>query len=287
MADGIESFQLTSLDYAAFAAFFVVLSLIGYFAGRKERTSPSEYFLAGRKLPWYVVGGSFIASNISSEHFIGMIGAALIYGQCVAMSCWGNVFSFSFLIWLFIPFLLASKVFTIPEFLERRFNPTLRQLFAFVTVLSNVVAFLAAVLYAGAVALNKLFGWDLWTAIVLLGVAAGIWAIYGGLSSVAWTDLFTVVVMILGGVLVTLLGLKMLAGDSGSPIDGFWVMIERNRADEGPWKEAVEATAQKIVHADQYDRLSVFQPITHYLQPWTNFLFGVFSVSIWYNVLNQ
>ncbi|MGI6417243.1 MAG: SLC5 family protein [Thermoguttaceae bacterium] len=285
--NGLHQFDLAFWDYLAFGSFFVVLSAIGYWAGRRERTSPDEYFLAGRRLPWYVVGGSFIASNISSEHFIGMIGAAFIYGQCVAMSCWGNVSSFSFLIWLFIPFLLASKVFTIPEFLERRFNGTLRQFFAFVTVLSNVVAFLAAVLYGGGLALNKLFGWDLWFAIVLLGIVAGTWAIYGGLSSVAWTDLFTVIVMILGGVLVTVLGLRMLAGDGGSPVDGFLVMIERNQATTGVWREAVEQTAPNIVRADQYNRLSVIQPITHRLQPWTNLLFGVFSVSIWYNVLNQ
>ena len=285
--NGLNQFELTYWDYLAFGAFFAVLSAIGYWAGRRERTSHEGYFLAGRKLPWYVVGGSFIASNISSEHFIGMIGAAFIYGQCVAMSCWGNVLSFSFLIWLFIPFLLASKVFTIPEFLERRFNSTLRQFFAFVTVLSNVVAFLAAVLYGGGLALNKLFGWDLWFAIILLGVVAGTWAIYGGLSSVAWTDLFTVIVMILGGVLVTILGLQMLAGDSASPVEGFRVMIEHNRANGGIWREAVERTAPSIVHADHYNRLSVIQPITHRLQPWTNLVFGVFSVSIWYNVLNQ
>ena len=125
------------------AAFFVVLSLVGYFAGRKERGSADDYFLAGRNLPWYVVGGSFIASNISTEHFIAMIGAAFVYGICVADSEWMNVFSFSLIIWLFIPFLMASKVFTMPEYLERRFNGTLRQFFAFVTVLGNVVAFLA------------------------------------------------------------------------------------------------------------------------------------------------
>ncbi len=283
----LNQFELTFWDYLAFGGFFVVLSAIGYLAGRRERTSPDEYFLAGRKLPWYVVGGSFIASNISSEHFIGMIGAAFIYGQCVSMSCWGNVMSFSFLIWLFIPFLLTSRVFTIPEFLQRRFNGTLRQFFAFVTVLSNVVAFLAAVLYGGGLALNKLFGWDLWFAIILLGVVAGTWAIYGGLSSVAWTDLFTVVVMIVGGVLVTVLGLQALAGESGSLVDGFQVMIQRNRASEGVWRQAVEHTAQNIAHVDQYNRLSVVQPVTHRLQPWTNLIFGVFSVSIWYNVMNQ
>ena len=83
-----SSMSLGLWDYVAFGSFFVVLSIIGYMAGRKERGSSQEYFLAGRKLPWYVVGCSFIASNISSEHFIGMIGASFIYGICICMFSW-------------------------------------------------------------------------------------------------------------------------------------------------------------------------------------------------------
>lgn len=274
-------------DFFAFGAFFAVLSVIGYMAGRKERTGLSEYFLAGRKLPWYVVGSSFIASNISSEHFIGMIGAAYIYGLCVSMSCWGNINSFSFLIWFFIPFLLASKVFTTPEFLEKRYNTALREIFAVVTVISNIVAFLAAVLYGGGLALQTLFGWPLWFAIITLGVVAGTWAIYGGLSSVAWTDFFTVIVMMTGGFIVVVLGFKMLAGDSGTIIDGFKIMLERNQAKTGIWAEAVSRTSQRLAHIDNYNRMAVIQPATHQVTPWPSLIFGVFSVSIWYNVLNQ
>ena len=283
----MSSLPLGIWDYCAFGAFFVILSLIGYVAGRKERSGLNEYFLAGRKLPWYVVGCSFIASNISSEHFIGMIGAAFIYGTCVCMFSWANIGSFSFLIWFFIPFLLASKVFTIPEFLERRFNSTLRQIFAMVTVISNIVAFLAAVLYGGGLALQMLFGWPLWPSIILLGVVAGAWAIYGGLSSVAWTDFFTVIIMMVGGVIVAILSVKMLAADSGSFIDGFRVMLERNQAHTGTWAEAVAQTSRQIAHTDEYNRLSVFQPIAHELVPWPHWIFGIFSVSIWYNVMNQ
>ena len=274
-------------DFLTFGAFFAVLSLIGYMSGRNERSGLEEYFLAGRKLPWYVVGSSFIASNISSEHFIGMIGAAFIYGACVSMSCWGNIFSFSFLIWFFIPFLLASRVFTTPEFLERRFNTALREIFAVVTVISNIVAFLAAVLYGGALVLQTLFGWPFWTAIIALGIVAGTWAIYGGLSSVAWTDFFTVIVMMAGGVIVVIFGLDMLAGDTGSIVDGFKIMIDRNLAEEGIWAEAVSQTSQKLAHTDSYNRMAVIQPATHQVTPWPSLIFGVFSVSIWYNVLNQ
>jgi len=283
----ISGFSLEFLDYLAFGAYFVVLCFIGFWVGRKEKTSSDEYFLAGHTLPWYVVGGSFVASNISTEHFIGMIGAAFVYGICVAMSEWGNIFSFSLLIWFFIPFLLAAKVFTTPEFLEKRFNPTIRQFFAIVTVITNVVAFLAAVLYGGGLALHKLFGWNLWFAIITLGVVAGSWAIYGGLKSVAWTDFFTVIIMIGGGIMVTVLGLYMLSGESHSLVEGFRVMLERNSANDGVWRQVVERNAQNIVHLGNYNRLSVIQPITHAVTPWPSLIFSIFSVSIWYNVINQ
>jgi SSS family solute:Na+ symporter len=307
---GSASFALHFWDYFAFLAFFLVLSIVGYWAGRKERTGATEYFLAGKRLPWYVVGGSFIASNISTEHFIGMIGVAVVYGICVAMSEWGNVLSFTLLIWFFIPFLLASQVFTTPEFLEKRFSPVLRQFFALVTIISNVVAFLAAVLYGGALAIQKLFESELtrlthllpggaslaaadaqqlqlWISIVVLGIFAGFWAIYGGLSSVAWTDLFTVIVMVAGGITVTLLGLDALAGEDGTLVDGVSIMIERNRAADGPWREAVESNLANLAKTDSYNRLSVIQPVSHPTHPWPALIFSVFSVSIWYNVLNQ
>jgi SSS family solute:Na+ symporter len=284
---GETRFPLELTDYAAFAGFFAVLSAIGYLAGRKERSSAQEYFLAGKKLPWYVIGGSFIASNISTEHFIGMVGAAVVYGICVALSEWLNVFTFSLLIWIFIPFLLASRVFTIPEFLERRFSPGLRLMFAIVTIVSNVVAFLAAVLYGGALALEELFGWDFWPALIGLGFVAGIWAIYGGLSSVAWTDLFTVVVMVLGGICVTVFGLEKLAGDDGTLADGLATMLRRNQASEGLWQQAVSQNAQDLAAADTYNRLSVVQPASHPTHPWVSLVLTILSVSIWYNVLNQ
>jgi len=284
---GFESFSLGFLDYAAFVGYFAILSLIGYIAGRREKSRSDEFFLAGRSLPWYVVGCSFIASNISSEHFIGMIGAAFIFGIAPAMFEWGNVLTFSILIWFFIPFLVASRVFTTPEFMERRFNLVLRQFFAVITVITNVVAFLAAVLYGGGLALQALFGWNLWLAIGLVAVAAGIWVIYGGLVSAAWADVFTVIIMISGGLMVTLLGLYGLSGDSHSLIDGFQVMIERNQGRDGLAAEFIARGAPYIAHTEHYNRLSVIQPTTHVLTPWTGLLTIIFSVSIWYNVINQ
>ncbi|MDE0810581.1 MAG: sodium/solute symporter [Alphaproteobacteria bacterium] len=282
-----SSFGLHLWDYIAIALFFIILSVVGYLAGRGERASSEEYFLAGKKLPWYVVGGSFIASNISSDQFIGMVGAAMVYGVCVSLYEWANVATFAILIWFFVPFLLGSKVFTTPEYLEKRFSPTVRTVFAVVTIISNVVAFLAAVLYGGALALHELFGWDLWPSIIGLGIVAGVWAVYGGLSSVAWTDLFTVAVMLVGGIVVTVLGLQALAPEGGGVVDGFQVMLERNEATSGKWAEAVQSNTQELAGTDTYNRLSVIQPATHPLTPAVSMITFVLSVSLWYNVLNQ
>ena len=281
------SFGLHRWDFIAIALFFIVLSAVGYLAGRGERSSSEEYFLAGKKLPWYVVGGSFIASNISSDQFIGMVGAAMVYGVCVSLYEWANVATYAILFWFFVPFLLASKVFTTPEYLEKRFSPGVRTVFAVVTIISNVVAFLAAVLYGGALALHELFGWDLWPSIIGLGIVAGIWAIYGGLSSVAWTDLFTVAVMVVGGIVVALLGLQALAPEGGGIVDGFKVMLDRNEAIGGQWAEAVQSNTRELKGGEPYNRLSVIQPATHPLTPAISMFTFLLSVSLWYNVLNQ
>lgn len=310
---GSEQFSFVFWDYFAIIAYFVMFSLIGLWAGRKHHAESGEYFLAGRTLPWYVVGGSFIASNISSEHFIGMVGAAFIYGICVSWTEWGNIIPFTMLIFFFIPFLLSSGIFTTPEFLEKRFHPFLRQSFAVVTIISNIVAFLAAVLYGGGLAIQKLFDvelgrltapiashfhaaselagvlpdWNLWFGILVLGVVAGAWTIYGGLSSVAWMDFFALIIMIAGGMMVTVLGLYALSPDGRSLIDGWRVMIERNQAETGLWADFVQRHAQAIAHTDDYNRLSIIQPASHVANPWPALVLDTFSVGIWYSVINQ
>ena len=285
--ENIEAFNLTTVDIIVFAAYFVMLLVVGYWAGRKETKNAEDYFLAGRRLPWYVVGGSFIASNISSEQLIGMVGAAYVYGICVSLSEWRNVWTFSIMVWFFVPFLIASKAFTIPEFLERRFNNTIRQFFAIITIVTNVFAFMAAVMYGGGLGLNQLFGWNLTFAIIALAVVAGSLAIYGGLSSVAWTDFFTIIIIFVGGILLTILGLIYVSADHQSIVEGFKTMIETNQAKTGAWKEAVDKLTMQLAGKEHYNRLSVFQPISHRTHPWPFILFGFLSVSIWYNVINQ
>lgn len=288
MSDSVD-FQLAFWDYAVFIFYVILISFIGFYSGRKKKKNSSDYFLAGNSLPWYVIGSSFTAANISVEHFIGVVGAAFIYGICIAMSEWANVLSFTLLIWIFIPFLMASKVFSIPEFLEKRYSSSIRQIFAIVTLATNILAFLAAVLYGGGIILQKMFGIDLLYAILLISAISGVWTIYGGLKSLAWMDLLTIIVMVVGGFSVTILGLYYLSGDSSSILEGFKIMLERNRAETGVWREVMQNNIPNIMDTSltSYNRLSVIQPISHKVTPWPNLILGVFTISIWYNCLNQ
>jgi len=277
--------QLNALDYLAILLFFAGLSIVGYLAGRGEKASSRDYFLAGNRLPWYVVGGSLVASVLSTEHLIGMVGWAVLYGVSIGMWTWALVTDLTLLVFLWLPFLLASRITTIPQFLEMRFDGRVRLTFALVTIILNVFNFMAAVLYAGGLALQQLFGWDIAVAIVALGLVSGIWAIYGGLSSVAWTDFFTVAVIALGGTAVVIFGLYAL--DGSSLMDGFRVMLDRNGATEGPWHEATLRHQAEFTEAENYNRLSVFQPNDHLASPTLGLFLSSLSVGIWYNVMNQ
>lgn len=286
----LAGLTLHPADLLTFSLYLLSISLIGWWAGRRSPNTvetSSGYFLAGRTLPWYVVGSSYIAANISSEHFIGMIGAAMIYGICVATPEWSCIIAFTFLIWVFIPFLLYARVYTAPEYMEKRFNSGMRLFFASVTVIANVVAFLAPVIYGGGLALNSLLGWDLAFCIALIGITSGVWAIWGGLRSVAWMDLLTIVIMILGGLTVTYLGLIALGNGEGL-VAGFHEMVTRNQAQSGIWKEAVDRLTPSIVPGHtSYNRLSVLQPLEHETTPWPHWVLSFFYIGLWYLAINQ
>lgn len=284
-----KTFVLHPLDLAAFVGYLVLLAFVGWWFGRKKTTS-QDYFLAGRSLPWYVVGASYIASNISIEHFVGMVGAAVLYGICVATPEWSTVIAFSFMIWFFIPFLLTSKVYTAPEFLERRFNTRMRVFFAAITILANIFLFMGPVIYGGSLILVKLAGMSKVSAAIVIGLAAGIWAIWGGLKAVAFMDVVTIIFKIGGGLIVTILGLLYLGKGQGL-VHGFQVMLDANFARDG-W--AAEWVARNVPHLLQgaspgaeYHRMSVIQPINQTTNPWTHWIFSFFYIGLWYTVINQ
>ena len=226
------------LDYIEFFVFLAALCLVGFLSGRGERGSSTDYFLAGRRLPWYAVGGSYVAANVSTEHFIGLVGASYIMGMPTALAQWQTTLAEVIIVFLFVPFLIRARVVTVPQYLARRFGPGVRLAFALLTIFANITIFMAAVMYAGGLALSGFFGWPLLWCIIGTGIFAGGWAVYGGLNTVAWTGVLTAIVKIGGVTLLTILALKAMT-PSGGIIDGFTYVIQKNIGDSGIWKQAL------------------------------------------------
>jgi len=244
------------LDAGLFALYLVFNIALGIWVARRKTAGTRGYFLAGEGLPWYTVGASIIAANISTEHFIGMIGIAYAVGFVVAQWEWGNWFTFSALIWVFLPYYLRGGLYTMPEFLERRFNSTCRYLYAVCSLVLWIIAQMAVVMLAGGKAMKGMFGVDETLTIVCLAALVGAYTIYGGLISVAWTDFLQFLVMMLGGLVVTVVGLHKVGGLG----------------------ELMQAAPEKF---------KIIYPITDKEFPW----FGVWtlflSIGIWYNCTNQ
>lgn len=283
---GTVTLSMLPLDYVEFFIFLAALCVVGLVSGRGERASSDDYFLAGRRLPWYAVGGSYIAANVSTEHFIGLVGASTIMGVAPALTQWETSLVEIVIVFLFVPFLIRAKITTVPEYLAKRFGRGVRQAFAVLTIFANITIFMAAVMYAGGLALSGFFGWPLLACIIGTGLFAGGWAVYGGLNTVAWTGVVTAVVKIGGVGLLTVLALKAMS-PTGGVIDGFVNVIHLNIAQTGIWHRALEASGGNLTHYGAYNRLSVFQPPDHPLVPWTGTFFAVLAVGVWYGVMNQ
>lgn len=282
--------DLSNLDILTFLVYLAILCLIGVIASRRKKKEADYYFLAGRSLPWYAVGCSYIAANISTEHFIGLVGAAFIYGMCVATGEWSSIIAFTFLIWLYIPFLMTSRVYTAPEFLEKRFNRRMRIYFAGVTLLVNVFGFLGPILYGGALVLYALFGLHINLAILIIAVSASFWAIFGGLKAIAAIDVFSICIMVVGGLSVTFLGLSHL-GEGAGILAGIDRMLTANQGIPEYADNFIREMVPHILKGDStgtpYDRLSVVQPLNHYAVPWTHWVLSFFYIGLWYTVINQ
>ena len=157
--------RLSAIDLLVFGVYISVMILIGLIAGRKRKETASEFFIANKSLPWYVIGFSFIAATVSSQQLIGSVGFSYRYGLAVANWEWLNGFAILLLVFVFIPFYVRKKIVTMPQFLGIRYNDSTRQLFAYITLLTYVFINLAGVIYAGAFALQAIFGIDISLAI--------------------------------------------------------------------------------------------------------------------------
>ncbi len=204
--------QLEGMDIGIFILYLLIVVIIGFVSGRKGKSSTSNFFLAGRGLPWFVIGFSLIASSISTEQFIGEVGWGYKYGMAVSNWEWLVWPAQGLLLFFFLPIYLKSKIYTIPEYLTRRFSKFAGTTFAIVCIVMYLVINLPLVLYSGGFVMHKIFGLNLYGAIWILVIVAGSYTIFGGLSAVAWVDLFNGVLLIAGGLLVFTLGVQAVPG---------------------------------------------------------------------------
>lgn len=209
----------SAVDYVVFGAYCLLIVTLGLWVsrGKKGETRSSEdYFLAGKSLPWWAIGASLIASNISAEQFIGMSGSGFRLGLAIATYEWMAAVTLLLVAWLFIPIYLKKGIFTMPQFLEVRYDARVRTLLAIFWLLVYVFVNLTSVVYLGALALKGIMGVPLTTGVVALALFATIYSVYGGLKAVAWTDVVQVVFLVGGGLLTTWLALDAYSGGAGA-----------------------------------------------------------------------
>jgi SSS family solute:Na+ symporter len=248
------------LDWAVVVVYFVVVFVVAVYASWKERKgseSSADYFLAGRDAGWFLVGGSLFASNIGSEHLVGLAGTGAASGVAVAQFEILAAFMLLLLGWVFVPFYLRSGVFTMPEFLERRFSPGARWYLAIVSIVAYVLTKISVTIAAGGIVFEALMGIDFWTGALVVVVATGIYTIFGGLRAVLYTDLMQMFVLIGGSVAVTVIGLGAVGG----------------------WGELTRAVGP--------DFLDMWKPSNDPNFPWTGILFGAPILGIWYWCTDQ
>lgn len=220
--------KLSTLDICIFIGYFILVLSIGYgitFFTKKKQSS-KDYFFAGNSLPWWVIGSSVIAANISAEQFIGMTGSGYAVGLGIAAYEWLGAIGLLIVAKYFLPIYLKNGIYTMPGFLEKRYDSRLRISLAVFWLLVYWFVNLSSVLYLGALVLNGFLGLNLIQWIFILAALSGLYAVVGGLKAVAYTDVVQVIFLILGGVTTTFFVLKSL-GSSNDILLGLKLMVEK------------------------------------------------------------
>eukprot|EP00210_Caulerpa_lentillifera_P005478 g5238.t1 len=201
--------------------FIVVASLLfvfgvaiwGAFKSRKQKTNQAEeYFLAGRSMPWMIVAASLFASNIGAEHFVGQAGASAINGMAIGLYEWLAAYMILIAGWIFAPVFLSAKLYTIPEYLERRYNSSCRLLYVVLTMVAYIVTKIGATLYAGGVILDVLLGLNIWESTPLIIIATASYTVAGGLTAVMLTDTIQTFIFLFGGLFGLAYSLDLVGG---------------------------------------------------------------------------
>ncbi len=277
---------LHTVDWLFILGYFAVVFGIAWWAYLKERQSQTttEYFLAGRNLGWWIIGAAVFSSNIGSEHLVGLAGSGATDG--VAMAHYElHAWCLLVLAWIMVPFYMRSKVFTMPEFLERRFSPVNRTVLSIISLVAYVLTKLAVGIFAGGVVFAvlipdiKFMGLDsFWIGSILVIVLTGIYTIMGGMRAVAYTSAIQTVILVVGSAFVTYFGLKALGGWgalrewAGSEMFNLWRPLVPEGV-EATWAPVREPGRMAWYFNDNY--------------PWVGMLFCAPIIGLWYWVTDQ
>ncbi|AUC21980.1 sodium/glucose cotransporter [Polaribacter sejongensis] len=205
-------------DYIVFIAYAILILGVGLWVSRDKKghqKNAEDYFLASKSLPWWAIGTSLIAANISAEQFIGMSGSGFALGIAIASYEWMAALTLIIVGKYFLPIFIEKGLYTIPEFVEKRFSTNLKTILAVFWLGLYIFVNLASVLYLGGLAIETIMGVDMMYAIIGLALFAAAYSLYGGLSAVAWTDVIQVVFLVLGGLVTTYLALNTVSGGEG------------------------------------------------------------------------
>ncbi|MCS3552768.1 MULTISPECIES: SLC5 family protein [unclassified Sphingobacterium] len=248
--------KLELIDISIFVIYILAILLLGLYASRFNAKTKRDYFLAGDKLPWWMIGGSIIAANISSHHLVGAMGAAYSRGFVAITLEWGAILiGFNALLWVFLPFYLRNGFYTIPEYLQKRFGKATRAVYAVLILFTYIFVEIGAVLFLGALSLHALFDIPIMYSVFGLAILTGIYTITGGLRAVIWTEMVQLVVLVVGGVVLTFATIKEAGGVQS--------VIDSSR----DWK--------------------MFYPADDPDFPWTMYLGGLLCISVFYCATNQ
>ncbi len=248
--------RLVTIDYVVLALYFIIIFAIGYYFARKERNT-TDYFLAGRDVAWWAIGASLFSSNIGSEHFIGLAGTGAASGMAVGHFEWLASIMVLILGWVFAPFYLRSNVYTMPEFLERRYNGACRTYLAGVSLIAYIFTKIAVAVFAGAIVLKAVLGWGMVESSIALVIATGIYTVAGGLAAVIYTEVIQTVILVAGALALMFIGLDKVGGWSG---------------------------LQAAVPPDFFHMM---KPPTDKEFPWTGIFFGAPILGVWYWCTDQ
>lgn len=210
--------QLTSLDLAIVAVYALALVATAFFVSREpagETKDTEDYFLAGKSLPWWAIGASLIAANISAEQIIGQSGQGYAVGLAIAAYEWQAAIVLIIVAKYFLPIFLERKIYTMPQFLDQRYGGGVRTLMSVYWILLYTAVNLTTVLWLGGIAVQSLTGWTILPAMAALAAFAVAYSLYGGLKAVALTDIIQVVILIFGGLAITWIALGLVGGEAG------------------------------------------------------------------------